>query len=145
MELLALERAEPHAEYRFQHTLLRDTAYESLAFATRATLHEQLGDYIERRYAAELDAQLDTLAYHYGRTDNAPKQRVYFRRAGDAARAAYANSLAVGYYQRLLPLLEPSRAGVGAARAWRGLALHRRMAARRGCLSPRAGAGRSGW
>jgi class 3 adenylate cyclase/predicted ATPase len=107
LELLALERATPDPEYRFQHTLLRDTAYESLAFATRATLHEQLGDYIEHRYAAELDAQLDTLAYHYGRTDNAPKQRVYFRRAGDAARAAYANSAAVGYYQRLLPLLEP--------------------------------------
>ena len=68
MDLLALERAEPNAEYRFQHTLLRDTAYESLAFATRATLHEQLGDYIEHRYAAELDAQIDTLAYHYGRS-----------------------------------------------------------------------------
>jgi class 3 adenylate cyclase/tetratricopeptide (TPR) repeat protein len=107
MELLALERAEPNPEYRFQHTLLRDTAYESLAFATRATLHEQLGDYIEGCYASDLDAQLDTLAYHYGRSDNAPKQRIYFRRAGDAARAAYANSAAVGYYQRLLPLLKP--------------------------------------
>lgn len=106
MELLALERAEPNAEYRFHHTLLRDTAYESLAFATRATLHEQLGDYIERRYAAEPDSQLDALAYHYGRTDNAAKQRVYFRRAGDVARAAYANSTAIAYYQRLLPLLE---------------------------------------
>jgi class 3 adenylate cyclase/tetratricopeptide (TPR) repeat protein len=111
MELLALERAEPNAEYRFHHTLLRDTAYESLAFATRATLHEQLGDYIEHRYAAELDTQLDALAYHYGRTDNNSKQRVYFRRAGDAAAAAYANSTAITYYQRLLPLLEPAQQG----------------------------------
>ncbi|MEO7912227.1 MAG: adenylate/guanylate cyclase domain-containing protein, partial [Roseiflexaceae bacterium] len=108
MELLALERAAPDPEYRFHHTLLRDTAYESLAFATRASLHEQLGDYIEQRYAGELDAQTDALAYHYGRTDNATKQRVYFRRAGDLARAAYANSAAVEYYQRLLPLLDPA-------------------------------------
>jgi adenylate cyclase len=111
MELLVLERAEPNVEYRFQHTLLRDTAYESLAFATRATLHEQLGEYIEGRYATELDTQLDALAYHYGRTDNLPKQRVYFRRAGDVARAAYANSTAIDYYQRLLLLLEPAEQG----------------------------------
>ena len=43
-----------------------------------------------------------------GVADNAPKQRIYFRRAGDAARAAYANSAAIEYYQRLLPLLDPA-------------------------------------
>jgi tetratricopeptide (TPR) repeat protein len=107
-ELLTLERTLPQPEYRFRHTLLRDTAYESLAFATRAMLHEQLADYIGRRYAADLASQLDALAYHYGRSGNTGQQRVYFRRAGDAARAAYANVAAIDYYQRLLPLLEPA-------------------------------------
>jgi adenylate cyclase len=51
------------------------------------------------------------LAYHYGRTDNAPKQRIYFRRAGDVARAAYANGTAIAYYQRLLPLLDSTEQG----------------------------------
>jgi predicted ATPase/class 3 adenylate cyclase len=106
LDLLVLERATPNARYRFNHSLLRDTAYESLAFATRAVLHEQIGDYIEQRYAADLGGQLDTLAYHYGRTDNTFKQRVYFRRAGDAARDASANSAAIEYYQRMLPLLD---------------------------------------
>jgi class 3 adenylate cyclase/tetratricopeptide (TPR) repeat protein len=111
LELLVLERAMPEARYRFNHSLLRDTAYESLAFATRAALHEQVADYIEERYAADLGSQLDTLAYHYGRTDNTLKQRVYFRRAGDAARDAYANGAAIEYYQRTLPLLDPAEQG----------------------------------
>src|SRR5262249_38676660 len=77
-------------------------AYESLTYGTRAQLHQQLARFIETLAA---DKYLDLLAYHYGLTENRDKQREYFRRAGDAAKAAYANEAALDYYARLLPLL----------------------------------------
>ncbi|NDJ79085.1 MAG: AAA family ATPase, partial [Chloroflexi bacterium] len=97
--------AEPEIEYLFKHVVTQEVAYESLAVATRDQLHEQLGLFIERTYARVLDRYLDLLAYHYGHSQNVAKQREYFRRAGEAAQAAYANDAAVNYYQRLLPLL----------------------------------------
>ena len=36
---------------------------------------------------------------------------MWFRAAGDAAKAAFANDTAVGYYRRLLPLLPEAETG----------------------------------
>ena len=95
-------------EYLFKHILTREVAYESLAVATRRMLHEQIGLYIERSFPHERDQYVDLLAYHFGLSRNTEKQQVYFRMAGKAAQAAYANDAAIEYYQRLLPLLPPS-------------------------------------
>ena len=106
LDLTPMEKAEPELEYLFKHMMTQEVAYESLAYTTRAMLHEQVGDYIERHFAGEVERYLDMLAYHYGRSENLDRQRHYFRLAGDAAYAAYANETAISYYQRLLPLLE---------------------------------------
>jgi class 3 adenylate cyclase/tetratricopeptide (TPR) repeat protein len=103
--LTPLDKAEPELEYLFKHALTQEVAYESMAVATRAFLHEQIGSFVERAYESTLASYIDVLAFHYGRSRNTDKQRVYFRRAGDAAREAYANQVAIDYYQRLLPLL----------------------------------------
>ncbi|MBX0326942.1 tetratricopeptide repeat protein [Oscillochloris sp. ZM17-4] len=107
LDLTPMEKAEPELEYLFKHMMTQEVAYESLAYATRAMLHEQVGDYIESRFAAEVERYLDMLAYHYGRSENLGRQRHYFLRAGQAAQAAYANDIALSYYRRLLPLLAP--------------------------------------
>ena len=104
-DITQLERPAPELEYLFKHIVTRDVAYESLALSTRQMLHEQAGAFIERTYAHSTDHFLDLLAYHYGNSKNVDKQRVYFRKAADAARAAYANQTAIGYYRRLLPLI----------------------------------------
>ncbi|MEI6777302.1 MAG: adenylate/guanylate cyclase domain-containing protein [Chloroflexales bacterium] len=109
LDLTPMEKAEPELEYLFKHMTTQEVAYESLAYATRAMLHEQVGIYIEHHFASEVDRYLDMLAYHYGRSENLDRQRHYFRLAGDAAYAAYANETAISYYRRLLPLLEPSQ------------------------------------
>jgi predicted ATPase len=96
---------EPELAYLFKHILTQEVAYESLPFATRAMLHEQIGQYIERAYADRLDQFIDLLAYHYDRTLNQAKRREYLSKAGEAAQRNYANSAAIDYYQRLLPLL----------------------------------------
>lgn len=96
----------PEMEYLFKHIVTQEVAYESLAVATRARLHERVAGFIETAYPDEIDQHLDLLAFHYAHSTNTAKQRVYFRRAGDAAAAAYANNAALDYYQRLIPLLD---------------------------------------
>jgi adenylate cyclase len=105
LELTPLDKPEPELEYLFKHITTQEVAYESLAVATRVILHERIASFIERAYPSNLDRYLDVLAFHYGHSTNVEKQRLYFRRAADAARAAYANQAAIDYYQRLLPLL----------------------------------------
>ena len=58
------------------------------------------------RTAAEQDQNLDLLAHHYWRSDLPEKKVEFLGRAADAARDAYANSAAIDYYERLVPLLD---------------------------------------
>ncbi|MGB4979018.1 MAG: tetratricopeptide repeat protein [Anaerolineae bacterium] len=103
--LMALERTEPDTVYFFKHVVTQEVAYESLPYATRAMLHDQLGRFVEETYHEALDPHLDLLAFHYARSNNEAKQREYLLRAGQAAQARYANSAAIDYYQRVLPIL----------------------------------------
>jgi adenylate cyclase len=105
MELTSLDTPEPELAYLFKHVLTQEVAYETLPFATRAMLHDQIGQYIEHTSPAALDQYVDLLAYHFDRSENLPKKREYLLKAAEEARAAYANAAAVSYYQRVLPLL----------------------------------------
>jgi tetratricopeptide (TPR) repeat protein len=86
-------------------------AYESLPYETRAWLHGQLGEYVEQTYQSSAEQFVDLLAYHFDRSPNGAKRREYLRRAGEAAQAAYANTAAIDYYRRLLPLLDEDQQG----------------------------------
>ncbi len=48
VDLTFQEAAEPDLIYAFRQILTQEVSYESLPFATRAALHEQLGQFIER-------------------------------------------------------------------------------------------------
>jgi predicted ATPase/class 3 adenylate cyclase len=105
LELAPLHTPEPELTYLFKHIITQEVAYESLLFATRATLHEQIGRYIERTHAETLDQYLNLLAFHYERSEDGAKKREYLLRAGEAAKADYANAAAIEYYEKVLPLL----------------------------------------
>ncbi len=92
--------SEPELTYLFKHIVTHEVTYESLPFALRAQLHEQLAVYLER-----IGAPVEMIAQHYGRSNNQSKQREYWLKAGDAAHEAFANEAALEYYERLLPLL----------------------------------------
>jgi adenylate cyclase len=106
LDLTPLDQPEPEETYIFKHMVTREVAYESLPFATRSILHGNLGVFIELTYASALEQYIDLLAYHYDLSQNEAKRRLYLRKAGDAAQAAYANNSAINYYRRLLPLLQ---------------------------------------
>jgi tetratricopeptide (TPR) repeat protein len=106
VELTAVASLEPEPEHVFRHVTTRDVAYESLSHSVRQELHSRIGSHVEQTYADALDRYVDTLAHRFGESADADKQRTYFRRAGEQARATYANASALDYYSRLLPLLE---------------------------------------
>ncbi len=104
-DIASPERAEGEDAYLFKHIVIQEVAYESLPFGFRATIHETIGDYIERGAGENLRPWIDLLAFHYDRTNCDDKKRRYILAAGDAARAGYALPSAIRYYERALPLL----------------------------------------
>ena len=111
LDLTPRRTAAPEPEYQFKHAMTQEAAYQSLTFRMRESLHERVGLLIETANPERLSQYVDVLAHHYGRTQRVDKQRVWFRAAGDAAKAAFANEAAVAYYDRLLPLLPEDETG----------------------------------
>lgn len=106
-ELLLPAPGEPELTYFFRQMITQGVTYESLPFAVKSALHEQIGAFLEVTYADALDSMFDLLAFHYDRSQNIVKRRLYLRRAGEAAQALYANDTAIDYFTRVLPLLRP--------------------------------------
>jgi adenylate cyclase len=105
IDLTPMYTPEPELTYLFKHIITQEVAYESLPFATRAILHDQLAQFVERTMRKDLDKYVDLLAFHYEQGNNQPKMREYLRKAGELAQKNYANESAIRYYQKLLPLL----------------------------------------
>ncbi len=107
LDLLQSEATTARATHTFRHATVREVAYESLSFATRAALHEKAGFAIEHEAVAETTF-LELLAHHFGHSKNTAQQRLYFRKAGDAARDNFANEAALAHFERLLKVLPAS-------------------------------------
>jgi class 3 adenylate cyclase/predicted ATPase len=86
---------------RFRNSLIRDAAYEGLAFRIRAQLHRTAGRTLEAM-STDLDADAATLALHFWRAGDAERTWRYAQRAGELARRAYANVDAAEQYERAL-------------------------------------------
>ncbi len=104
-DLVNLDREADQA-YLFKHVATQEVAYESLPFGVRAMLHGRVGSYIERSDPDAIERRLDLLAHHFWNSDDEERKRSYLARAADAARASYANSAAIDYLTRLVPLLD---------------------------------------
>ncbi len=105
LDLTPLDTPEPDLTHIFKHVITQEAAYESLLYATRATLHERVGAYLERTYSSNLRPYASLLAYHYERGTDEAKQREYLLMAGEVAQADYANEAAIEYFRKVLPLL----------------------------------------
>jgi tetratricopeptide (TPR) repeat protein len=109
MDITPLDTPEPELAYLFKHIVTHEVTYESLPFATRAKLHEQLARYLEEKAGSRSSGSsplLDTIAFHYGRSDNAAKKREYYQKAAEAAYSVSAFVTAVEYSTRLLELTQ---------------------------------------
>ncbi len=108
LDLVRLDREEEEA-WIFRHVVTQEVTYESMPFAIRSDLHERTGSFIERTEPEAVERNVDLLAHHFWLSENLPKKREYLVKAGDAAKANYANAAAIDYFERVVPLLEDDR------------------------------------
>ncbi len=101
-DLIRLAAVQPELEYLFRHALLQDAAYGSLLKSHRKRLHHSVGETLEQLYPERLDELASTLALHFEQAQEFDKAIHYFTRAGDRAKASYANNEAITFYQAAL-------------------------------------------
>jgi tetratricopeptide (TPR) repeat protein len=86
---------------RFRNSLVRDAAYEGLAFRVRSRIHRTAGEVLERM-STNLEADSPTLALHFERAADAARTWRYSQLAGQLAERSYANADAVRHLQNAL-------------------------------------------
>ncbi|MGY2874246.1 class 3 adenylate cyclase/tetratricopeptide (TPR) repeat protein [Marmoricola sp. URHA0025 HA25] len=89
--------ADGSKELRFRHGLIREVAYQGLAYRARRRMHDQVGLAMERTHAATRPELLSFHFLHAGRYDRAFR---YARTAGEQARRMYANTEATELFGR---------------------------------------------
>ncbi len=105
LDLTPLDTPEPELTYLFKNIVTQEVAYRSMPFSTRSMLHDMVGRYMEQAYTDTVDQYIDLLAYHFEHSENEAKKREYLLKAGEAAQADYNNTVAINYFERVLPLL----------------------------------------
>jgi len=89
---LVFHRRGVHSDsYVFKHTLVRDTAYESMVRSTRQALHLQVAKVLQRQFPETDELRPEILAQHFEQGGDLATAVDYRHRAGDLAfkRAAY--------------------------------------------------------
>ncbi len=104
-QLLAEEEGED--AYRFTHDVIREVVEADVGAGRRILLHRRVAEGLEHVAASRsAEPPVELLAYHYARSDAHAKAALYLERAGDKARAQYANAAAEGYYRQAVERLE---------------------------------------
>ena len=100
LDLVVEKRRRPNPEYRFRHGLVQEVAYASLVDSKRRKLHKRVGEALEEIYKESPEEAYGLLARHFAEADE-PEQAVeYLLKAGDAARAVYADKEALEHYRK---------------------------------------------
>ncbi len=90
----------PAPEYSFRHGLVQEVAYGSMVEPKRRTLHRRVGEALEALYPESREEVYGLLARHFSEADEPQKAVEYLLKAGDAARALYAEQEALEHYAR---------------------------------------------
>jgi ABC-type transport system substrate-binding protein/class 3 adenylate cyclase len=100
LDLIVEKRRRPNPEYRFRHGLLQEVAYASLLEPTRRKLHKRVGEALEEIYRESPEEVFALLARHFAEANEPEKAVEYLLKAGDAARALYADQEALEHYRK---------------------------------------------
>ena len=92
----------PERTYAFRHALAQEVVYRTQLIAQRRVAHGTVGAAIEDHFAERVDEFIDSLAFHYDRSDRDDKALIWLGRAGDRAKALFANAEAIAYYRSAL-------------------------------------------
>ncbi|UCG22953.1 MAG: AAA family ATPase, partial [Chloroflexota bacterium] len=103
-EDMAIWLALNEIRYLFKHALLRDAAYRMQLRSRRQSLHGLALEAMESLHEDDLEPHYGQLAYHAEQALMADNARRYLELAGNIARDAFQNSMAIDYYTRALKL-----------------------------------------
>ena len=92
--------------YTFKHALTQEVAYASMLRTHRQALHTTIGQTLEAMYAGHLEDALEQLAYHFGRSTDAPRAINYLCQYGAKTARSFAHVEAVTAYQQALDHVE---------------------------------------
>lgn len=95
----------PDAQYRFKHSLIRDTAYESMLRRKRLHWHSRIAITIENQFPGIVENEPEILAQHYSSCGFKEKALFYWTKAADLSLAQFT----------LLEAVEKTNAGLLAA------------------------------
>jgi ABC-type transport system substrate-binding protein/class 3 adenylate cyclase/tetratricopeptide (TPR) repeat protein len=100
LDLIVEKRRRPNLEYRFRHGLVQEVAYASLVDSKRRKLHKRVGEALESILQESPEEAYGLLARHFTEADEPEKAVEYLLKAGDAARAVYADKEALDHYAK---------------------------------------------
>jgi class 3 adenylate cyclase/tetratricopeptide (TPR) repeat protein len=106
----------PERTYVFRHALMHEVIYQGQLVGRRRRLHAEVGVAIERLYGPRVDAAVDLLAFHYGRSDDDAKALSWLVKAADRAKSLFANEEALAYYRSALERAPDGEGPFGAGR-----------------------------
>ncbi|MGH2703900.1 MAG: ATP-binding protein [Actinomycetota bacterium] len=102
--LVRVAAVEPELEYLFRHSLVQETAYDSLLKTERRNLHRSVGEAIEQLYPERIAELAPELALHF---EEAGDDRAlgYLTSAAESARSRFALHEARSFYDRALRIV----------------------------------------
>lgn len=95
-------------EYVFKHNLEYNTIKDGANPQKVAKWHHLVAQWLETRLSQRSEEQLDVLGHHYEAGGNERRAAYCYVRAGDQARARFANEQAIQFYQAGLELIDPA-------------------------------------
>ncbi len=101
-EMLVPVAYDPCPVYMFQHTVLHDVVYQSLPFARRQSLHNQIAEFYLTEQVDDLSPVYGLLAYHLGQTNQHEAGLKYALLAATDACERYAYRSAAEFYRQAL-------------------------------------------
>jgi predicted ATPase len=90
----------------FKHALVRDTAYESLLYASRREWHRRIAEALENRFTKVLEGEPEVIAQHWIEARNALRAIPLLLRAGRSASARSATNEAANLFQKALDIFD---------------------------------------
>ena len=100
LDLIYEKSRRPNPEYRFRHGLVQEVAYSSLVDSKRKKLHKRVGEALEEIYTESPEEAYALLARHFSEAEEPEKAVDYLLKAGDQARAFYADKEALEHYRK---------------------------------------------
>ena len=91
--------------FRFNHNLIRETAYASLQPEQKKTLHREIGYRMEEYLSNRLPEYYELLAFHFGRGEQKNKALYYLIKSGDRESGLGDDSNAARNYAEVIEIL----------------------------------------